>query len=372
MAEMEAPRLKTLHLNTEEGFRGGEVQTLGLARQLGAWGQISVVVAPPGSELLRRASEAGLNTLPFRAWGELDPFATLRLRRILKREDPDVVHAHTPHALSLALLARGGSARPAVVATRRVSFPLRSGLSTRKWSRADAVVAVSRSISESLLNSGVPPGRIRVIHSGVDVGRFRALPEKAAARRRWEIPDGSPVVGVVSALSHHKGVGVFMTAFQRVWLKVPAVRAMVAGEGKLLEPLRKGAQIQNLPVRFLGFIPDPVEILPALDVLVLPSLSGEGSPGAIKEAAAAGVPVVSTDVGGATEILRPDREALFVAPGDPEALALAILRILKDPGLARELGGAARARVKEFSLEATAAANLALYRELLNGAGRSR
>jgi glycosyltransferase involved in cell wall biosynthesis len=364
--------LKSLHINTEAGFRGGEVQTLGLVRQLAAWGHPAILVAPPGSELARRASDAGLPTHPIRVRGEWDLLAVWRLMRLVRREDPDVLHAHTPHALALALMARGTSSRPLVVGTRRVSFPLRSGLSSLKWASADALVAVSQSIAESLEKSGIPPGRIRVIHSGVDTGRFDTLPSKEIARRRWALPNGSPVVGVVSALSHHKGVGVFMTAFRRVWMEVPEVRAMVAGAGGLLEPLRKAAENLTLPVRFLGFLPDPVELLPALDLLVLPSLSGEGSPGAVKEAAAAGVPVVATEVGGTSEILRPDIEAIFVPPGDPEALALAILRVLKDAGLARSLRRAALERVKGFSMESTAAANLALYRELLNGKAGSR
>jgi glycosyltransferase involved in cell wall biosynthesis len=364
--------LKSLHVNTEEGFRGGEVQTLGLVKHLATWGHPTILLTPPGSELARRATEAQLTTLPLRARGEWDLLAVWSLRRLLRREDPDVLHAHTPHALALALMARGGCARPAVVATRRVSFPLRSRLSALKWARADALVAVSRSIAESLKESAIPQDRIRVIHSGVDMGRFDSLPPKEVARRRWALPESSPCVGVVSALSHHKGVGVFMTAFRRVWMEVPAVRAMVAGTGELLEPLRKSAENQTLPVQFLGFLPDPVELLPALDVLVLPSLSGEGSPGAIKEAAAAGIPVVATEVGGATEILRPGLEAIFAPPNDPDALALGILRVLTDAELARRLRQAALARVRSFSMESTAAAYLALYRELLDGKGGSR
>ena len=370
MENFGASPLKSLHINTEAGFRGGEVQTLGLVRHLAAWDHPTILLAPPLSELAQRAEGAGLRVLPLKSRGEWDLLAVWRLRRLLHREDPDVLHAHTPHALTLALLARGNSPRPIVVGTRRVSFPLRSGLSALKWARADALVAVSRSIAESLDKSGIPPDRIRVIHSGVDMGRFDSLPPKEVARRRWALPERSPCVGVVSALSHHKGVGVFMTAFRRVWMEVPTIRALVAGTGDLLEPLRKAAENQTLPIRFLGFLPDPVELLPALDLLVLPSLSGEGSPGAVKEAAAAGIPVVATDVGGTAEILRPDIEAIFVPPGDPDALARGILRVITDAGLAQRLREAALVRVKGFSMESTAAANLALYRELLNGNAR--
>lgn len=360
--------VRSLHLNTEEGFRGGEMQTLGLASHLAGLGQEVCLLAPPESELLRRASGTGVDVVPFEARGEWDLFGAWRLRRILRRRAPHILHAHTPHALALALLARGRAAHPLIVASRRVSFPLRSAISARKWARADTVVAVSRSIGDALAESGIPAERVRIIHSGVDLTRFSALPSRAAAKLRWNLPPDAPAVGVVSALSHHKGVGTFMTALHRVWTQVPDVKAVVAGEGDLFGPLSRAARIQNLPVRFLGFLPEPADLLPALDVLVLPSLSGEGSPGAVKEAAAAGVPVVATDVGGTTEILRPEEEALVVPPGDDEALAAAVIRLITDPALVRRLRDAALLRIRSFGMDAMAASTLTLYRELLDGA----
>lgn len=359
--------VRSLHLNTEVGFRGGEVQTLGLARHLADLDQEVVLLAPPGSELLRRASGAGLDTVAFEARGEWDIFGAWRLRRILRRRAPHILHAHTPHALALALLARGRATRPLIVASRRVSFPFRSTFSLRKWARADALVAVSRSIGDTLSESGIPPERVHIIHSGVDLSRFSERPSSSAAKLRWKVPPDAPTVGVISALSHHKGVGTFMTALHQVWTQVPAVQALVAGEGELLGPLSRAAAIQNLPVRFLGFLPEPAELMPALDVLALPSLSGEGSPGAVKEAAAAGVPVVATDVGGTTEILRPEEEALIVPPRDPNSLAQAVVRLFSDPDLARRLRDAALLRIRGFGMDTMAASTLALYREILDG-----
>lgn len=364
--------VRSVHLNTERGFRGGEIQTLGLVRHLASQGQPTTLLAPPHSELALRAEKASLDVLPFRAFGEWDLMAAFQLRGILRQRQTEIVHAHTPHALALALLARGRKSKPLVVGTRRVSFPLRGGSSALKYSRADAIVAVSRSIGQSLQTSGIAPARIRVIHSGVDLDRFARLPSKAEARKLYNISPECPLVGIVSALAHHKGLGVFMRSFHRVWMEIPPVQAVVAGAGELLDPLRNAAQVQNLPVRFLGFLPEPAELLPALDVLVLPSISGEGSPGIVKEAAAAGIPVVATDVGGTTEILRPDMEAIIVPAGDPEALADALIRVLSKSDLSHTLGRAARERIRCFSMEAMAGSTLELYRELLDGKSGSR
>jgi glycosyltransferase involved in cell wall biosynthesis len=112
-------------------------------------------------------------------------------------------------------------------------------------------------------------------------------------------------------------------------------------------------------------VDEPSRLYLAMDLLVLPSTSGEGSPGVIKEAAAAGIPVVATDISGTREILREGLEALLVPPRDDLALTRAMCRVAHDPSLARALSRAARDRVAAFSLEATAEKTLGIYREVL-------
>ena len=137
-----------------------------------------------------------------------------------------------------------------------------------------------------------------------------------------------------------------------------------AGDGPLRDALGRQAAELGIDTRFLGYVDEPAQLYPALDVLAMPSLSGEGSPGAIKEAAAAGIPVVAADVSGTAEILRDGVEALLVPPGDPERLKEGLQRLLTDPSLACALAEAARERVREFSMDRMAHAHVELYGSL--------
>jgi glycosyltransferase involved in cell wall biosynthesis len=356
---------RVLHLNTEKGLRGGEIQTLGLISHLRAAGVGCQLLAWHGGPLEARARALNLPVLPWRPRGEFDLRAVLLIRRQIRETSATIVHAHTAHALTLGLLARVGMVGVRLVASRRVSFPLRSRLSRLKYAKADAVVAVSGEIREGLVAQGLAPDRVTVIHSGVDLSRFGMLPAREEARASFGIPPGRKVVGVVGALAMHKGHAVLLNALARLKGLSGGVQLVAAGEGPLLDVLSEQAAALGLEVLWLGYLPEPARLYPALDCLVLPSLSGEGSPGVVKEAAAAGVPVVATDVGGAGEILRSGREALLVRPGDVDGLADSVLAVLEDRENSHRLAMAARERVKDFSMEQMAESHVTLYNRLL-------
>jgi glycosyltransferase involved in cell wall biosynthesis len=347
-------------------MRGGEVQTLGLIRGLRSRGTLCALAAREGSPLLARARAEEVPVIPWRPRGEMDVLAAYGLRRWVAASGAQVVHAHTAHALGLALLAvTGMRSRPKVVASRRVSFPLRSALSLWKYRRADAVVAVCGEIREGLLAQGVGEGRVWTIHSGVELARFQRLPSRSWARERFGIPADVLAVGAVGAMVEHKGHRVLLEAIARLRERGQPPTLVLAGEGPLRGSLAAEAQDLGVNLKLLGYVEEPAELFPALDVLALASLSGEGSPGVIKEAAAAGVAVVATDVSGTSEILRNEREALIVVPGSPEALATALNRLLGDLVEARRLSAAARARIEEFSMDRMAQAHHELYRQIL-------
>jgi glycosyltransferase involved in cell wall biosynthesis len=300
--------------------------------------------------------------------GEFDLASAAAIRGLVKRSGAKILHCHTAHALGLALWATLGlSPRPAIVASRRVSFPLRGAASRWKYRRADAVVAVSGEVRNSLVAQGLSPSRVFTIHSGVDLDRFRDLPSREAARVRFGIPPQAAAVGVVGALVEHKGHGELLRAAAGLGERGLPVLLVLAGDGPLGEGLGRQAAELGIDARFLGYVDEPAQLYPALDVLAMPSLSGEGSPGAIKEAAAAGVPVVATAVSGTEEILRDGTEALLVPPGDSERLEESLHRLLTDPSLARALVDAARERVREFSMDRMARAHVELYGTLSEG-----
>ncbi len=364
--------LTSLHLNTEPTLRGGEVQCLGLLRSLQRRGERGVLLARAEGPLLERARAAGVEVEPWNPWAELDPLAALAVRRAVRRYGAALVHAHTAHALTHAALAVVGHPETKVVASRRVSVPLRSRLSVLKYRAADAVVAVCGATRNDLVAWGLDADKVHAIHSGVDLGRFERLPTREEARARLGLDPSERVVGLVGALVYNKGHAMLLRAMARLAQQGLKARALFAGEGPLRGELTALARELGVDARFAGYLDEPAPLYCALDLYVQASDSGEGSPGAIKEAAAAGIPVVATRVGGTDEILRDGVEALIVPPGDLDALERAVGSMLREPERARQLAAAAKLRIRSFDMEAMAAAHVDLYAKLVGQGGRER
>jgi len=344
-----------LHLNTETSWRGGEAQTLRLAIGLRDRGHTCLVAAPPGSPLLERSAAAGLEALPFRARGELDLSAAGRLARLLVERRVGLLHDHTAHAVTLGTLASLFGGRRPVVATRRVSFPLRGRLLGRlKYSvRIDRLIAVSEAIRARLIADGLDPDRIVTVHSGIDPDRFTR-----GDRSRFRAGlGGAPgfeqgfLVGTAGHLAAHKGIDLFLDAAALAARERPELRFVIIGRGEEEARLRKQAVRLGLSERvlFAGFREDMPDVYAGLDLFVLASLSGEGSPAVVKEAMAAGVALAATDLEGLEEIVEDGRHGLLTPPGNAPALARAIVLLASDPSLRERMALAARDRVREFT-----------------------
>lgn len=346
-----------LHLNTETGWRGGEAQTLFLARGLAGRGHASIVAAPPASPLLARAAATGLETLPLMARGEWDLGAARRLAATLRRRPIDCLHYHTAHAAAIGGLATLFAGRRPAVASRRVSFRLHGGALGRlkyTW-RVDRVIAVSEAIRRGLLASGLPSGKVVTVHSGIDAARFatgdRARFRAGLAAAGW--PADVRLIGTAGHLAAHKGIDWFIDAAALVAERHPAARFLVVGTGEEEPALRRRARERGLGdrLRFAGFRDDMPDVFAGLDLFVLASTSGEGSPAVLKEAMAAGAPVVASALEGVEEIVEEGRHGLLVRPGSAAAIAGAVGTLLGDQALAGRLSDAARRRAFDFSIE---------------------
>jgi glycosyltransferase involved in cell wall biosynthesis len=368
--------LNLLHLNTERGWRGGEVQTLLLARGLAERGHRCVLVAPPESRLVAEGRKAGLEVEAVDARGEFDPGAVLALARLVRKLGPELLHYHTSHAVTLGTLAMAFSRRIPAVASRRVSFPLsRNPLARLKYThRVVRVIAVSSGIREILVSSGIPSQRVVTIHSAVDLQRFRTVPSREESRAALGYDGQVTLVGAIGHLAEHKGHRVLVEAAWLLALGPGDFRFLVVGGGELEAVLRRRIQELGLQetFRLLGHSDRVDHLLPALDMLVFPSLSGEGSPAVLKEAMACGVPIVASGISGVEEVVEDGREGLLVRPGDPQILKDVILRLASDRNLRLQLGRHGRERAREFSVERMVERTQAVYREVLERGTRSK
>jgi len=280
-----------------------------------------------------------------------------------------LIHYHTSHAITLGTLASVLGGRKPAVASRRVSFPLsRNPLARWKYTRrVDKIIAVSRGIQDQLTASGIPRERVTVIHSAVDLARFRELPTREQSREVLGYDAQVYLVGAIGHMAKHKGHAVLVDAARILATHRPSLRFLLAGSGELEEALRHRIaewQLEGM-FRLLGFNEDVSRLLPALDLLAFPSLSGEGSPAVLKEAMACGVPIVASHISGVEEVIRDGREGLLVPPGDPDALAEAILRFATNRSLGIEFGRRGREHACDFGVDRMVQSTEELYRNLL-------
>ena len=360
-------------MDPERSFGGGERQVLGLVRHLARRGHENVLAAPEGSAIVRLLPPGDARGVPLAVRNDVDLFAAFRLAHLVARERPDVVHLHTSRALALTLwLPR--LAAPAVV-TRRMDYPVRRGLRTRLLygRRVAAVAAISEEVRRQLEAGGVAPERIRVIPSGVEVPDGLPGPAgREAARRRFGAGPET-VIAVVAALETRKGHDVLLHALARAGARGLAFTALLCGDGSQRAALEEEAGRLGLSshVRFLGEQRQVADVLAAADLFVLPSRK-EGLGVAILEAMALGLPVVASAVGGIPESVEDGGTGLLVPPEDVDALAAAIARLARDPGLARRMGerGRERARVR-FAMSAMADGYERLYGEVTGALRKS-
>jgi len=363
--------LPTLHVDLEAGWRGGQRQVFLLSTGLARRGHPVMLVARRGGELARRAAAAGIEVVETPVGGGLNRRAVRTLTEAVRRFRPAAVGLHSSRSHNVAMLARLllGRGGPLFVVTRRVDFSLgKDPLNRLKYLRgADGYIAISRAVERELLAIGVPAERVRIVHSGVEPPQ---VPPEAReeVRRELGIGEETPVLGVVAALTDHKGHRYLLEAMPQVLEAFPGSVLLLAGDGELREELEAQAQSLDLPgeaVRFLGHRTDVPRILGALDLFVMPSkLEGLGT--SVVDAMLAGVPVVATRAGGLPELIEDGVSGLLAEPRSPESLADRIVEALADAGLRSRLAERARAvAVERFSAEAMVDGTLEVYREFL-------
>src|SRR4029453_16715393 len=339
----------SLHIDTARTWRGGQNQGMNTLMGLRALGHRTMLVAHSDGELRQRAKE-GLDLLPLAPKTEMDLTAAWRLSRIVKQLKPDIVHAHDPHGVAMAALALSMStqlAKPPLIAARRVDFHLKgNSLSRWKYRQVDCFICASEAIRQMLVGDGVPPPRTVTVHEGIDIERAEAAAPANLHGEFW-LPHQAPIIGNVAALVGHKGQRHLIEAAQLVLPRVPDARFVIAGEGELRPALERQIKDHHLEKHVLlaGFRPDVLSLHKAFDIFAMSSVT-EGLGTSLLDAMAAGKPIAATGTGGIPEVVVDGETGFLVPPRDHEAMAEAIVRLLQDEPLRRQMGNAGRARAR--------------------------
>lgn len=303
----------------------------------------------------------------------LSPFA-LRAHRDLLREirefRPHVIHGAVMEGVILAAIA-GSLGRVPRIVIEEIDYPI-----TRSWRghllfrtlawRADECVAVSEAVRRYLIErAGLPAGRVRTIFNGVEPPVLATPEEADLLREELSIPPDAFVVGSVGrVVDRHKRFSDLICAFARP--EVPdRARLLVVGDGVDLGALRDLASSLDVADRvvFSGYRKDVGHMLSLMDVFALVS-NRESFGLVLAEAMFAGLPIITTGLGGMADVVRDGEEAVFVPLGDPPAIAGAVRRLADDPELRSAIGERALARAARFSGARYAAEVAALYDQL--------
>lgn len=300
----------------------------------------------------------------------VDPMLFSGMCQLIRRERPQIVHTHLFKSDFHGRLAARLCKVPVIVSTahnidawaRRLPLGYIYGLTTRL---ADQIIAVSDEVRDFQIRyTNTPPAKIATIHNGVDVSAFENQIENGkAVRKELGLSESAPVIGIVGRLERQKDHNTFLEAAVRIKRSLPEARFLIVGDGSLRGELLSHARALDLlpAALFCGIRKDIPAVLAALDVLVFSS-RWEGLPVTLLEGMAAGLPVVSTAVGGVPGVVIENETALLVSPGSPEALAKASLAVLQDKALAGKLGAAGRQRVFEkYSIQSMISCTIDLY-----------
>ena len=374
-------RRKVFYLLDSLNVGGTETQAVELARRLDpAAYDVTLGCLRARGPLLDKLLGSAVSVAEFYPKGGLDSirgvYQLLRLVFFLRRGKFDVVHTHDLWSNLMGIPAAYLARVPVIISSRRDLSHFDWYKGRRTWLRrlqnlSAAVLTNANAIRDGLIaDDHFAPEKVRVVHNGVDLESFHRKPG-LRSQLFPGLEHNQLIVLVGNMHSDVKGHPWLIAAAPEIVREFPQVRFVFAGDGEQRKDFEQQAARLGVEqsLLFLGRRNDIPQVLACCDIAVLPSRA-EGLPNAVLEYLAAGLPVVASSVGGNVEILRDGATGLLVPPENSDALATALLRLLRDPQFARKLAEDGHHFVEEnFSFERLVADTDRLYTELLEERG---
>jgi glycosyltransferase involved in cell wall biosynthesis len=302
------------------------------------------------------------------------PSAVVALARLLRRERIQILQTHLFDAGVVGVLAAGLARTPITILTRHHTDEVRLigsrfhvGLDRWMARTADRVVVFSHAVRNYMVsNEHLPAEKIDVIYQGFDFERFSAT-EQERQRIRAEFKFTSEfVIGCVARLFKIKGHIYLLTALRDLAKDIPQVRVLLLGNGNqtAVRDMIHDLGLEGRVV-FAGHRKDVAACLRAVDIVVHPSLA-EAFCQVLVECMSVGTPLVTTDVGGAAEVVTHGKTGILVPAASSEAIYKAVLELYRDPERRRTMAAAAQRSVHErFTIERMVAQQVNCYERLL-------
>lgn len=376
-------KIKVLHIHTLPVISGSGIHTLITIKGLNKSRYEVEFACAPGGSLIEEVKKERIKFQPINHFvQEINIFkdfrALMELIHLLKREKYDIIHTHNSKAGFLGRLAAKIVGIPIIVHTihgfafheyerppRRILFILLERLAARF---SDKLVTVSEPLKEWGLRLNIgKPNKYVTIHDGIEVEKFKVNINIDEEKKELGIRPEEKVIGVVAKLWGGKGHETILEAAPRVIKEIPNVKFLFVGEGYLRNRLEARVRELSLSdhVIFTGFRTDIPEITATFNIALLVSLF-EGMGRVLLEAMVSGKPVIAAKVGGIVDVVRDGETGILIPPRDADALAKAIITILKDKRLAQKMGEAGKRRIDERFTAKTMVERISqIYEELI-------
>lgn len=365
-------QFQIVHTESSLGWGGQELRVFVELRWMADHGHRVWLIAPEKSRIYQECIQAGIPAIDF-GFRRVDWLAGLcRLVSFFRRHQIDVVNTHSSRDGWLAGVAARLARVPLIIRSRHIEVEYRNRFLASVAFEAipHHVLTTSQKIVDRLVHEqGIHPSRIECLPTGVDMTRFTPRPG-GTLQRELGLPEGTPIIGMISVLRSWKGHSDYIDAAKLV-LEQPGtahVHFIIAGDGPGRKDIEKKIAKIGLTgcIHLLGHRTDVPEVLASLTTLVLPSTAHEGVPQIILQAQAMARPTIGTLVGGIPEVIRDGDTGWLVPPKTPAALAQAMSRVLCHPDEAQAMGQRALQRARSHhSLDAMGEYLEALYETYL-------
>ncbi|HHV30188.1 MAG TPA: glycosyltransferase family 4 protein [Clostridium sp.] len=340
--------LTILQLRSEFRDNGPGTQSLEIAREMSRRGHNTIFASSGGilaEEIRKEFKHIDIPTLAIHKRGPVSTIKNImKIRKILKEEDIDVIHGHNAAATFTAYLASKTVNKKVAITHSVRGMEIRKGYQWRNLIYRlypATFFAVSDFTKQMLVRAGVREDRIINTYNGVDTEKFNVSKyNKDSFRNEIGARKDTVLIGTVGRVNYNKGQEVLIKAIPHILKKTSNFKVVIVGDGEKLETCQKLAidlGVQEF-VHFTGFRRDIPNIQAALDIYTLASVKGEMFPNSILEAMAMGNPWVASKLSGIPEISENGKNGLLVEPSNCEDLADKLSKLIIDENLRRDMG----------------------------------
>lgn len=361
--------MKILHFSSAKTWRGGEQQIAYLYEELQLLNIQQWIFCVENSALADYCMKKKIRHFVYKKRFSINPLIAWQLKKNATKLKIDLIHIHDSHSHTFSYFAAILGNKTPLILSRRVDFPVQKNwFSYQKYNHSaiKKIISVSKNVQQILASAIYDKTKLGVVHSGIDLSRFQ-FSNQHILRTRYNIPKAVKIIANVAAIAPHKDYFTFIDTAAILLKKNNLLKFFVIGaDGGEEERIKKYVLEKKVKDYFVftGFRNDLPKILPEIDVFLYTSKE-EGLGTSIIDALACGIPVVATDAGGITEIIKDNENGLLSPIKTAQGLAENVEKVLDNQLLKARLCKAGKITARQFSKKEMALQTFRVYQEVL-------